>query len=463
MNTIWFPDLSRATGPKYKTLISALRDAVAQHVLEPGEKLPPVRDVAWRMGITPGTVARAYSWLVDEGVLEAVVGRGTFVREPATLQPRQEDPLINTVVAGKADFRGCRVPDVGQGNIINDALRTVAQNNDDRFVDYPTAVTDLAARQAVVQWIGPDHVGRFDQDDVVLGLGAQNATLLAMQTILRGAHPVIMTERLTYPGVRRAAGLLRAELVGLEMDEQGIRPDSVEEMARLHGPQVLITSAEVHSPTAIRTTFERKKQIAALAERYNFQIIEDDCHRIAPAHCPSYRAIAPSRAWYVGSLTKCVAASLRFGFIVAPTGMGAMASQVAQSSFYGLPQPILDTCTLLIRSGAAGEIRDKVVANTAHRIRDAVNYLGQWDIRYRQDVPFIWLRMPNGWRGSLFAMAAERMDIRLKAADEFSLVDGSAPAAVRLAINATMTTETRNRALANLSCLLSKPPRDAEI
>ena len=49
--------------------------------LKIGTKLPPVRDLAYQLSITPGTVARAYSILTDEGVLEAEVGRGTFVAE----------------------------------------------------------------------------------------------------------------------------------------------------------------------------------------------------------------------------------------------------------------------------------------------------------------------------------------------------------------------------------------------
>ena len=78
MDTIWPNELQKSKGPKYKIVADTIRKAVEGGALEVGAKLPPVRELAYRLGITPGTVARAYTILTDEGVLEAEVGRGTF-------------------------------------------------------------------------------------------------------------------------------------------------------------------------------------------------------------------------------------------------------------------------------------------------------------------------------------------------------------------------------------------------
>ena len=66
-------------GPKYRALSAALRQGIDEGKLPKGTRLPPVRELAWRLGMTPGTVARAYTALTDEAVLVAEVGRGTFV------------------------------------------------------------------------------------------------------------------------------------------------------------------------------------------------------------------------------------------------------------------------------------------------------------------------------------------------------------------------------------------------
>ena len=81
MGTIWPPDLSHTNGPKYLALVHALREAIASKELEAGTRLPPVRDLAWTLKLTPGTVARAYRRAKDDGLLDAAVGRGTFIAQ----------------------------------------------------------------------------------------------------------------------------------------------------------------------------------------------------------------------------------------------------------------------------------------------------------------------------------------------------------------------------------------------
>ena len=81
MDTIWVPEVDTAIKPKYKAVVQAIRDAIATGALGQGDKLPPVRDLGWKLGMTPRTAARAYTILTDEGALVAEVGRGTFVAE----------------------------------------------------------------------------------------------------------------------------------------------------------------------------------------------------------------------------------------------------------------------------------------------------------------------------------------------------------------------------------------------
>ena len=72
--------IEKFKGPKYRRLYDALDRAIRSGMLRPGARLPPVRELAWQLKITPGTVARAYQLATDDGLLEATVGRGTFVR-----------------------------------------------------------------------------------------------------------------------------------------------------------------------------------------------------------------------------------------------------------------------------------------------------------------------------------------------------------------------------------------------
>ena len=115
--TIWKPDLTAYPGPKYLALSRALREAIRSGELAEGAQLPTVRDLAWALGVTPGTVSRAYALATQEGLLAATVGRGTFVAARAPrLGPTQ--PLLlerePDQINGRIDLRAPRLPDVGQ-------------------------------------------------------------------------------------------------------------------------------------------------------------------------------------------------------------------------------------------------------------------------------------------------------------------------------------------------------------
>uniref|UniRef100_A0AAN0NL59 Winged helix-turn-helix domain-containing protein n=1 Tax=Yoonia rhodophyticola TaxID=3137370 RepID=A0AAN0NL59_9RHOB len=137
-DTIWQPSLTGAGKSKYKALAQAIRDGIGSGALVAGAKLPPVRDLAYRVGVTPGTVARAYSLLTDEGRLVAEVGRGTFVAGQSRNAHAIVPALIHEVDEDTAEFRSSRVPDVGQGLLIDDALIRLGQSHRRRHINYPT-------------------------------------------------------------------------------------------------------------------------------------------------------------------------------------------------------------------------------------------------------------------------------------------------------------------------------------
>ncbi len=456
-DTKWTPELTRGTRAKYQALAEAIREGIVSGQLTAGSKLPPVRELAYRVGVTPGTVARAYSLVTDEGRLVAEVGRGTYVASPKRAQAVQDVPLINDVDESTADFRSSRVPDVGQGLLIDDAMMKVATSHRRRHINYPTDQTDLEAREALVGWLDGIDLGAFSSDDITLANGAQNACLLTLMAVLSGPAPVILCEELAYPGVRHAARLLRAKVVGVAMDDDGIIPEALEHAYRNHGGQVLLTVADVHSPTTITTPMARKKAIAAVARKLNLTIIEDDCYGTGRSSTPSYRALLPEQAYYISSLTKSISGALRFGFAVAPQDHGAALRYVGQSAHYGVSQPITDVCTNLINSGVAAKIRTNVAEVVEARVRHTVNVLGRWDLKWRVDAPFVWLTMPQGWRASSFMAACEAHDILIKAADEFVLPDGRAPNAVRLAIGTCVSEHRFRAALDEINRLLAEP------
>ena len=84
----------RSGVPPYRQLVDQVRQAVSLGLLQPGDQLPPVREVVRQITINPNTVHRAYRDLESQGIVEGRTGSGTFVLAlpaPSTTPQRQSE------------------------------------------------------------------------------------------------------------------------------------------------------------------------------------------------------------------------------------------------------------------------------------------------------------------------------------------------------------------------------------
>ena len=462
-DTSWAPDLSQFPGPKYLALSRALRDAIRSGNLPENSQLPTVRDLAWRLQLTPGTVARAYQLATQEGLLAATVGRGTFVAaQSPRLGPTQ--PLYTERITGGStglvDLRAPQVPEVGQAEAFREALLAMAQGTGQGWLDYTSQTGEGPLRAEIVGWMGDRILGPVGPEDVMLTNGGQNAIHLIFDCCLRGERPTVLIEDLAYPGFRYAARAARAEVVSVEIDEEGVVPAALEAACRRHGVQVLCLTSEAQNPTARRMPVHRRQAIAEIARRFDLQILEDDCYSVADSDLPTLRALAPERTWLIGSVSKTISAALRFGYVICPAGMGEAGRLTAQHGFFALSRPVVDLMLHLFRSGAAQAIRRQVSQEFSVRQQLLLNHLGTFDLAWQPGLPFVWLRLPQGWRASTFLRTAEARGVLVRSADEYALVHGKAPNAIRIAIAGNTTIKDFSAAMRTLAELLARPPSD---
>ena len=77
--------------PLYKQIAEQVKQSIATNHLQPGEHLPTVRQLAHSLGISPGTVVRAYTELEQEGIIQSRRGGGTIA------SARASDPRLLTL------------------------------------------------------------------------------------------------------------------------------------------------------------------------------------------------------------------------------------------------------------------------------------------------------------------------------------------------------------------------------
>jgi len=80
-------EISAAPDPLYLQVYDAVAEAIASRRLKPGDRLPTERALCAQFGISRATVRRAMRRLSDEGLIDAKVGRGSFVRGGPLAEP----------------------------------------------------------------------------------------------------------------------------------------------------------------------------------------------------------------------------------------------------------------------------------------------------------------------------------------------------------------------------------------
>ena len=76
---MWLEINPRSSTPIYQQVVDGVKELVARGILVPGERMPTVRELAVELSLNPNTIAKAYQKLEQEGIIETMRSRGTFV------------------------------------------------------------------------------------------------------------------------------------------------------------------------------------------------------------------------------------------------------------------------------------------------------------------------------------------------------------------------------------------------
>ncbi len=455
MMTIWRPEVSARTGPRYRAIAGALSDDIAAGRLKAGDRLPTHRDLAWSLGVTVGTVSRAYAEAGRMGLIAGEVGRGTFVRAAppsgqALYGEDRPDPLVVLNVVIPPPLRDS--PDFA------DSLNAIASESPgDALISYQPSAGNEPYRRAGAAWIAKSGLD-VDPDALILTVGAQHGILAALAAVTRPGDR-IFTEALTYPGVQPAARLLGLRLEGLPIDDQGILPEALEAAAKSGRGRVLYCIPNLQNPTTAIMPEGRRRAIARLAERYDLTILEDDVFGLLLEVPPMPIAcMAPSRTIFLTSVSKTLAPGLRVGFVAAPeSAVERVVAAVGASA--GMTPPLTaEVVTRWIGSGAAERILALRRREAGHRRQLVLDCLEGHEYRLPPGSLHLWLTVPEPWRAADFALAARNRGVVVTPAEAFVVEREAAPHAVRVAIGGARDRAALETALESLAQLLSAPP-----
>jgi DNA-binding transcriptional MocR family regulator len=334
-----------ASTPYYLQLKNQLKDLIVTGVLKPDTKLPPTRKLSDELDINRNTVLTAYEELEADGYVYSHVGQGTFVAGSDSYQDKAPLPAakkfnwsnsfstnfdeiglfsmvqlyrISTSKVTVAFGGGVPADDLYPLQLIKRCFNAAVHEEKKAVFNYGPTEGYSPLREFIAKKVkGMGIDARLA--DIFITNGSQQAMQIAARILIDPGDYVI-TEEPTYTGALGAFTTLKAKILGVPMQKDGMNTEALESMLLKYNPKVIYTVPNFHNPTGITMSLEKRKRLMYLAERHNVPIIEDDANgdlRFEHEELPSLKSLdRTSQVIYITSWSKSLIPGFRVGYAI---------------------------------------------------------------------------------------------------------------------------------------------------
>ncbi|GLZ86663.1 transcriptional regulator [Metapseudomonas resinovorans] len=400
-------------------------------------KLPPHRILADRLGVTIGTVSRAYAELERMGLVVARVGDGTFVRQ-RELERKRDVGFSNFVEERPEQYdmgRNMHIPG-SEASLLAQSLLDLSR--DPRALSELTLYTPDAGlprfRHAGARWLA--HGDFHPQAEQVMCVnGGQHGLLCTLMALLR-AGDAMVTEQLTYPGLITAARMLGIKLLGAAMDNEGLIPASLDELCRHNRVSAIYCTPTLQNPTTGVMSAQRREAIVAICREHNLLIIEDEAHAVLVDHRPPPLShYAPERTVLISSLSKAVAAGLRVGYLHAPTPLISRIAASLRATCWMATPLTMELASNWIENGIAEKLLHQQITEIGRRKQLVQGLLEGLSYRTHPQCPHFWIEVPEPWRASDVETDLKLKNYLIATAEAFAVGRAAVPQFVRVSVS----------------------------
>jgi GntR family transcriptional regulator/MocR family aminotransferase len=349
----------QANKPLYRQIEDHIRQLILDGRLQPGSRLPSVRQLAADQGIARITVVAAYEQLTAEGYIEARPGVGTViapelpeqwmrVRAASLLNRRRNPPANRSQFPAASPFAFPRAffdgapfyvhPERARFDLatgatsldlfpaaiweraIREAWRELSTDAGSPLTHYREPAGDWELRKELASYLGASRAVACDPGDVVITAGAQGAMAAAARLWLDPTR-TFAVEDPGSPHLWRTFQVSGAHMVGIPVDGSGMQVSLLPKDVDL----VLVTPSWQY-PAGGTLLLKRRLQLLDWARNSAALVIEDDCDselRYSGHPIPSLQGLDDDgRVLYVGTFSKVLFPGLRTGYAIVSKSLG---------------------------------------------------------------------------------------------------------------------------------------------
>ncbi|WP_267594518.1 PLP-dependent aminotransferase family protein [Carbonactinospora thermoautotrophica] len=194
-------------------------------------------------------------------------------------------------------------------------------------LQYGSAQGDQKLREQICEVMALEGI-QADADDVIVTVGSQQALDLVTRIFIDPGD-VILAEAPSYVGALSTFASYQAQVVHVEMDDDGLVPDRLRDTIKSlksagRRPKFLYTIPNFHNPAGVSLSLERRREVAEICREHDLLILEDNPYGLLgfdEEPMDALYAHAPDRVIYLGTFSKTFAPGFRVGWAVAPHGV----------------------------------------------------------------------------------------------------------------------------------------------
>ncbi|MER5951610.1 aminotransferase class I/II-fold pyridoxal phosphate-dependent enzyme [Streptomyces sp. NPDC001904] len=300
-------------GRRAVEISASVEQAVADGGLEPGQLLPPMRELAERLGVNPNTVAAAYRTLRERGVIETAGRRGSRVRPKPGITAREH--IRVDVPPGVRDVSDGN-PDVALLPKLAEVFAAAAAAGDADPVLYGSdSLEPGLVRQARAA---------FDADGVPDGpVAVTSGSLDAIERVLAvhlRAGDAVAVEDPGWGSMLDLVPALGLRIVPVGVDDDGPLPDDVERALR-EGARAVVVTCRAQNPTGAAVSAARAAELRAVLAGYEDVLLVEDDHGHGIVDLPLHPLAGVTRRWaFVRSVAKAYGPDLRLAVLTGDAG-----------------------------------------------------------------------------------------------------------------------------------------------
>ncbi|WP_058300623.1 aminotransferase-like domain-containing protein [Gorillibacterium timonense] len=301
---------------KYENVKNYLKQQINSGSIKPGGKLPSIRELSLQWACSNNTVIRAIEELEKEHLIYSVPKSGYYVIVRSSKSEDRPEERIDFAMAA---------PDPGiiPYEEIQHGLNRAVELYGDRLFAYGDPLGFPSLREAISQHLAVSQIFAGPERICVVS-GAQQALHLLASMPFPNGKSAILVEQPCYAGMLRLLSLLGITAIGIARTESGLDLDELERHFRNNSIKFFYTVPRYHNPLGTSLSRREKEAIAAMAEKYDVYIVEDDYLADLETNSKSDPICSydhSGRVIYIRSFSKIMLPGLRLGAAVLPEAL----------------------------------------------------------------------------------------------------------------------------------------------